>query len=174
TQDSMEPSQRAKHAGTGSLEKIGLLCELDWLVSLCVSLLAHHSAVVKVLAWFYRSRERQGVLYQMEKPCVKALFHNLSTDLSATLSTELWITGAAGRQAHGHTKTGAYNAGRTITVMLIRVPRLAVPLRSIFSARPNETGIGAAFHSGFGIIPDRVHPVKGFRRRFCYQFCGRC
>jgi hypothetical protein len=30
-------------------KRIGLLCELDWLVSLCVSLLAHHSAVVNVL-----------------------------------------------------------------------------------------------------------------------------
>jgi hypothetical protein len=54
-------------------------------------LLAHHSAVVNVRALFIRSRERQGLLYQMKKPYVKVLFHNLSTDLSATLSTELWI-----------------------------------------------------------------------------------
>jgi hypothetical protein len=64
--------------------------------------LAHHSAVVKVRALFFHSRERQGVLYQMKKPYVKAFLHNLSTDLSATLSTELWIkrdgTQAAGIQ----------------------------------------------------------------------------
>jgi hypothetical protein len=82
--------------------------------------------------------------------------------------------GEAGRQGLGHTKTGAYNAGRTITVKLIRVPRLAVPLRSIFSAGPNETGIDAASHSGFGIILDGAGPVKGFCHQFYYQFCGRC
>jgi hypothetical protein len=69
-----------------------------------VSLLAHHSAVVKVLAWFNRSRERQGVLYQMKKPYVKELFHNLSTDLSATLSTELWITGRPADESAGTQK----------------------------------------------------------------------
>jgi hypothetical protein len=78
-----------------------------------VSLLAHHSAVVKVLAWFNRSRERQGVLYQMKKPYVKAFLHNLSTDLSATLSTELWIK-RDGTQAAGIQKPASVTPDGTL------------------------------------------------------------
>jgi hypothetical protein len=139
--------------------------------TLC-ELLAHHSAVVKVRCCVYPLSRAARVIVPDEEALCQGTFSQLVHRLIRNFIHR--IVDKVGRYpSSGHTKTGAYNAGRTITMLLIRVPRLAVPLRTIFSARPNETEfVFAVVLNGFAIIPSRTGRVKGFCRQFYDQFHG--
>jgi hypothetical protein len=165
------PTIRSNHQGLPKQpwsrlrKRFGLLVLNLTGFTLC-ELLAHHSAVVNVRCCVYPLSRAARVIVPDEEALCQGTFSQLVHRLIRNFIHR--IVDKVGRYpSSGHTKTGAYNAGRTITVLLIRVPRLAVPLRTIFSARPNEIGfVFATLHSGFSIITDRASPVKAFRHQF--------
>jgi hypothetical protein len=126
---------------------------LDW-CHRC-ELLAHHSAVVKVrLVEPEGSRrrllQRRGPLYQRAPALSRNRRVRLSTRFSGGFSTRLWISGENGALWGIQKPAFVTPAGRVLLCnayclrrAVLPCPLLVVPLGSIFSAEPNETGFRA-------------------------------